>query len=97
LRDSVSFNFLRRLSEKISAGIGIRGYRSRGFADTPTIDDRNYVQLQSSFTWYVTSYFSVQADYRYTVLDRSAALGERSNSNRVNLWFIYQPNTVRGK
>lgn len=94
IRDSISFNFKRRLSEKISAGVGIRAYQSRGLNEVVSIDDRNYVQLQSSFTWYVTSYFAIEAQYRYTVLDRSDVFGERSNSNRINLWFVYQPRTV---
>jgi hypothetical protein len=94
VRDSVNLNFRRRLNEKISAGLGIRAYQSRGLGDTVTIDDRNYVQLQSSFVWYLATYFAIEADYRYTVIDRSDVLGERSNSNRVNLWFVYQPNTI---
>jgi hypothetical protein len=94
VRDSVSMNFRRRLNEKISAGLGVRAYQSRGLGGEVSIDDRNYVQLQSSFTWYLTNYFAIEADYRYTVLDRSDTLGERSNSNRINLWFVYQPNSV---
>jgi len=94
IRDAVSFNFKRRLSQKIAAGLGIRAYKSRSTGDVVSIDDRNYVQLQSSFSWYVTTYFAIQADYRYTVLDRSIVFGERSNSNRVNLWFVYQPQSV---
>jgi hypothetical protein len=42
----------------------------------------------------VTTYFAIEADYRYTVLDRTGQTGESANSNRVNLWFVYQPNTV---
>jgi hypothetical protein len=50
--------------------------------------------LQTLFTWYLSEAFVIEADYRYTVLDRSNAIGERSNSNRVGLWFVYQPNTI---
>jgi hypothetical protein len=94
VRDTVNLNFKRRLNEKIAAGLGVRAYRSRGKGAGPTFDDRDYFQLQASFSWYLTSYFVIEADYRYTVLDRTATLGESSNSNRVNLWFVYQPNTV---
>lgn len=94
VRDTVNLNFRRRLSEKISAGIGVRAYQSRGKGEAPTIDDRNYFQLQASFSWYLARFLAIEADYRYTVLDRSEALGESSNSNRINLWFVYQPNTV---
>jgi hypothetical protein len=95
IRDTVNFNFSRRLTQKISAGLGVRAYQSRGKGGTAIDSDRNYVQLRSSFTWYVTTYFAIEADYRYTVIDRSGGeLAESANSNRVNLWFVYQPNTV---
>jgi hypothetical protein len=94
VRDSVNLNFKRRLSEKVRAGLGIRAYQSRGIGGAASIDDRNYVQLQSSFTWYLAQFFAIELDYRYTVNDRSDVLGERANSNRINVWFIYQPNTV---
>ena len=93
-RDTVNFNFSRRLNEKISAGLGVRAYRTEGIGASQVDSDRNYIQLQSSFTWYVTTYFAIEADYRYTVLDRTGQTGESANSNRVNLWFVYQPNTV---
>jgi hypothetical protein len=95
IRDTVNFNFSRRLSEKISAGLGVRAYQSRGKGGTQIDSDRNYVQLRSSFTWNVTTYFAIEADYRYTVIDRRGGeFAESANSNRVNLWFVYQPNTV---
>jgi hypothetical protein len=95
VRDGVSFSFSRRLNEKISAGLGVRAYQTRGVGGIEFDSDRNYIQLRSSFTWYITTYFAIEADYRYTVLDRGdGELGESSNSNRVNLWFVYQPSTV---
>ena len=92
-RDSINVNFRRRLNERISAGLGVRAYRT----DVPSafeIQDRDYVQLQSNFLWYVSKSFVIEADYRYTVLDRGDAFGGASNSNRFNLWFVYQPRTV---
>jgi len=94
VRDTINFNFSRRLSEKISAGLGVRAYQTRGKGASQLDSDRNYIQLQASFAWYLTTYFAIEADYRYTVLDRSGDLAESANSNRVNLWFVYQPNTV---
>ena len=94
IRDSLNFNFRRRLNEKISAGLGVRAYQSRGVGGAASIDDRDYVQLQSTFRWYVSTSFVIEANYRYTVSDRSATIGERSNSNRINLWFTYQPRTI---
>lgn len=94
VRDSLNLNFKRRLNEKISAGLGVRAYQSTGASGFTSIEDRNHIQFQSTFVWYLSTSFVIEADYRYTVLDRSAALGERSNSNRVGLWFVYQPKTI---
>jgi len=94
VRDSIILNFRRRLSEKISAGLGVRAYQSRGIGGLPSIDDRNYIQLQSSFLWYLTQSMVIEADYRYTILDRTELDGGRSNSNQINLWFVYQPRTI---
>jgi hypothetical protein len=94
-RDQVNVNFSRRLNEKISAGLGIRAYRSVGLGGSFTVDNRDYAQLRTNFVWHFSSSFQVEADYRYTVLDRGDLLGERANSNRVTLWFVYQPNSTR--
>lgn len=102
IRDSLNLNFRRRLSERVSAGVGIRAYQSSpgdGSVSTEE-DDRDYIQLQSSFLWYLTPAMVIEADYRYTINDRQEVLvngvlvGERANSNQVNLWFIYQPRTT---
>jgi len=100
LRDTLNMNFNRRLNERISAGLGVRAYQAEQIGEFSTIGDRDYVQLQTQFTWYVTKAFVIEADYRYTVLDRSPAAGvvgvneQRSNSNEISLWFVYQPKTA---
>ena len=93
IRDQISLNFRRRLSEKISAGLGVRAYKSRGFGDGSSVDDRKYVQLLASVGWYLTPTITIETEYRYTVLNREG-INEGSNSNRVNLWFTWQPNTA---
>lgn len=94
LRNTLSVNFNRRLHERISAGLGVRAYDARRIGSAPSIGDRNFVQLQAMFRWYLSEAFVVEADYRYTILDRSSAIGERANANQVGLWFVYQPNTT---
>ena len=94
VRDTINVNFNRRLSERIAAGFGVRAYHAEPVGRENSLLERNYVQLQTLFTWYLSEAFVIEADYRYTVLDRSNAIGERSNSNRVGLWFVYQPNTI---
>lgn len=94
VRDTLNMNFNRRLNERISAGLGVRAYHASQVGSSSSTSDRNYVQLQTKFTWYLTKAFVVEADYSYTVLDRSDAVGERSNSNEVGIWFVYQPRTT---
>ena len=94
-RDQLNVNFTRRLSEKISAGLGIRAYHSVGLGDVVSVDDRDYVQLRTNFGWHFSSSFLIEADYRYTILDRQTLGGERANSNHVTLWFVYQPNSSK--
>jgi hypothetical protein len=93
-RDSLNVNFRRRLSEKTTAGLGIRGYRSRGVTEETLIDDRDYFQLHANFQWYLSRSLVIEADYRYTIDDREETFGTRANSNQINLWFTYQPRSV---
>jgi len=94
IRDSLFLNFTRQLNEKISAGLGVRAYHDEGLSDTSRLD-RDYVQLRSVFIWHLSRAFSLEVDYSYTMLNREGLLaGERANSNRVTLWFVYQPNRV---
>jgi len=93
VRNSINLNLSRMLSERITAGLGVRAYDTDSLDDVLTIDERNYVQLRAQFIWGLSTNFSIEADYRYTFQDR-AALGESSNSNQVNLWFSYRPNSI---
>jgi hypothetical protein len=94
VRDSVSLNFRRRLNEKISAGLGVRAYETDRIGGAPSSQQRRYVQLQSSFSWYLSKSFVIEADYRYTVIDRGEEGGGIANSNQVVIWLVYQPRTV---
>lgn len=94
VRDSFNLNFRRRLNERISAGLGVRAYQRKGDSGSFVNQGRNYVQLQSTLTWYLSKALVVEVDYRYSVIDRGGELGERANSNRINLWLVYQPKTI---
>jgi len=89
-RDSINLNFTRRLNDLISAGIGARVYRTNAVDTALTFDERDYVQLRAQFTWHLSQIFSIDANYRYTFLNRDALL-ESSNSNQITVWFNYQP------
>jgi len=93
-RDSINLNFTRRLTERISAGLGVRAYQTNALDDAVvTFDERDYVQLRSQFTWYMTQSWSLQANYRYTFQNRSL-LGESANSNAVTVWLNYRPTPI---
>jgi len=90
-RDSVNLNFTRDLNDTITAGLGARVYVTSAVNTTSqNFDDHDYVQLRSQLIWNVSEVFSVEADYRYTFLDRES-LGESSNSNQITIWFNYVP------
>ena len=88
-RNELNLRFTRDLSEKISAGLGVRAYTVDSI-DGST-NEQDYVQLRAQFTWRISRAFSMQTNYRYTILTREI-LGESANSNRVTVWLSYQPN-----
>jgi hypothetical protein len=94
VRDSVNFNFQRRLNEKISAGLGVRAYQTDRIGGGISSEQRRYVQLQSSLYWYLSKSFVIEADYRYTVINRGEEFGGIANSNQLTIWLAYQPRTV---
>jgi hypothetical protein len=90
-RDSLNLNFTRDLSERFSAGIGARVYATNAIGDLQVnFDERSYVQLRSQFIWHVSEVFNIEANYRYTFLERESFV-ESSNGNDITLWFTYQP------
>ena len=90
-RDEINLNFTRELSERISAGLGVRAYTTNRLEGDPeNFDERDYVQLHAQFIWNLTRTWFVQADYRYTFLNREV-VGESANSNDVTLWVSYRP------
>ena len=93
-RDEINLNIRRRLNERISAGLGVRAYATNALeGDVVNFDERDYVQLRAQFTWNLTRTWFVEADYRYTVLNRQL-IGESGNSNDVTIWIGYRPTPI---
>ena len=91
VRDSISLNLTRNLSEKFSIGAGLRAYQTRALDNNVVnFDERDYVQVGGLFVWNLTRAFSVDFDYRHTFSDRSS-LASDASSNQVTLWFRYHP------
>ena len=92
VRDQVNVNFNRRLNEKITTGLGVRAYKTASLGDRVSVlDDREYVQLRAQFIWHMTRAFAFETSYQYTVIDRGPSLDGKANSNRINLWFTWEP------
>ncbi len=91
-RDIININFTRELTERVSAGIGVRAYSTTALAEAAgnPFDERDYVQLRAAVAWNLSRTLSFEVSYRYTVLDR-VNLGESGNSNNITLWFNWRP------
>jgi hypothetical protein len=90
-RDILNLNFTRRLSDRISAGIGVRAYTTTALEEGVfTIDERDYLQLRAQFVWNLSQTVSMDFNYRYTILDREI-VGEAANSNNVMVWLNWRP------
>jgi len=87
-RDEVHLSFRRDLTELISAGLGLRAYRSSALADEGT--DRDFTQLRAEFVWRLTQTFSLIGDYRYNFLDREDE-PESADSNQAFLYLQWAP------
>jgi hypothetical protein len=89
-RDEVNLRFTRQLNDVLASGLGARAYQSESIGPANIATD--YVQLHAQLLWQLSRAFSLTADYRYTVLQRSLD-GEGANSNRFTIWLSYQPNS----
>jgi hypothetical protein len=91
VRDVININFTRDLNERVSAGIGVRAYATKSQQEgLGTLDERDYVQLRAAVVWHLSRSFSLEANYRYTVLDR-VNIGEAANSNNITFWVNWRP------
>jgi hypothetical protein len=91
-RDIININFTRDLTERVSAGIGVRAYSTTALReqDGNPFDERDYVQLRAAVAWNLSRTLSFEVSYRYTLLDR-VNVGESANSNNITLWFNWRP------
>jgi hypothetical protein len=90
-RDELNLRFSRDLNDRVTVGLGARAYKTEtvsGFLNT-----QDFVQIRGQVVWRISRAFSMQADYRHTVIDRGLIDGA-ADSNRFTLWLSYQPNPV---
>ena len=94
-RDSFNLSVRKQFfPERLEGRLAIRAYTTERLSSDPgVIDERDYVQFRAQLTYALTRTFSVQGDYRYTYIDRSATAGS-DNSNSIVLWLIYRPTAM---
>jgi len=92
-RDEFNLRFSRTLNDRFRAGLGARAYSVTSVDNQANKQD--YVQLRGELIWRLTQTISMEANYRHTVLNRES-LGEGADSNRITLWFTYQPKRATG-
>lgn len=90
-RDQINLSARRQLSELLSAALGVVAYRTSSIEDDVDFDERTYVQLRSQFGWRLTRTLNLEANYRYTLINREDD-DESANSNAITVWLRYRPN-----
>jgi len=94
-RDSLNLSVNKQFfPERLNGGLAIWAYTTERLSNDPgTIDERDYVQFRAQLTYALSRTFSIQGDYRYTYIDRSATAGS-DNSNSIIFWLIYRPTAM---
>lgn len=87
-RDEINLRFARDLNDRVTIGLGARAYKSDTVSGVGLTQD--FVQIRGQVVWRISRIFSMQADYRHTVIDRGTIDGA-ADSNRFTLWLSYQP------
>ena len=90
-RDQINLAVRRQLSDLLFAGLGVVAYQTSSVEDDVEFDERAYLQLRSQFGWRLTRTMNLEANYRYTLIDRDDD-DESANSNAITLWLRYRPN-----
>jgi hypothetical protein len=90
-RDEINVRFSRDLNEFVTVGLGARAYSLDTISGIANSQD--YVQVRGQAVWRMSRSFSLQADYRHTVIDRGDIEGA-ADSNRFTVWLSWQPNPV---
>ena len=90
-RDEFNLRFMRDLNDRFTAGLGVRAYTRNTLRGD--VAEQDFVQLRGQVMWRISQAFSMQADYRYTVINRELS-GEAANSNQISVWFSWHPLTT---
>jgi hypothetical protein len=98
LRDSFNLSMTKQFSERVNGGLGVRVYAtdqlSSDSSDPSTFEERDYAQIRARIGYALSQTFLVEADYRYTYLDRST-VADNAKSNSIIVWLTWQPTGTR--
>lgn len=89
-RQNFTLNFSRRLSEKITVGIGARLWSTEQVSSGAG-SSRDYTELRAGLGWHLTPTFDFRFEVRHRNIDRGDLIGEKADSNQVGIWFVYRP------
>ncbi len=98
VRDAISLNVSRALSERFTLSGGVRFYTTDALDSGNTnFVKRDYLQIRALARWNLSRKVSVDLDYRYTEIDRDAVGIDTSSSdsNQFGLWFNWHPKPLR--
>ena len=87
-----NLSMTKQFSERFNGGLGVRAYTTDQLSSDPgNFQERDYAQLRAQLSYALSRTFLVEADYRYTYIDRSTVTGN-GRSNSIILWLTWQPN-----
>ena len=96
-RDNINFNIRKRFSERVAGGVGIRASSADNVVSTTTTPttsgSREFLQFRAQFEYALSQNLSVEANYRYSDIDRGDGEG-RADSNSLTFWFVWRPNPI---
>ena len=87
-RDELNLRFSRDLNDRVTVGLGARAYKTETVSGINNTQD--FVQIRGQVVWRISPAFSMQTDYRHTVIDRGLFDGA-ADSSRITVWLSYRP------
>ena len=91
LRNSFNLSMTKQFSERFEGGLAVRAYTTDQLSsDDLPFEDRDYAQIGVRLRYALSRTFLVEADYRYTHMERSR-VAENAKSNNIFLGLTWRP------
>ena len=93
-RDSLNLSLKKQFTERVAGELGLRAYQTEGVGgQAVTFEERDYSQLYAGMTVALSRTVLLEADYRYSRVDRTSFEGT-ADSNNIILWLVYKPTEI---